>query len=187
MTTTSSTAPWGGDRAGRQVEPRAFTELEVPKAKDADGHSHGELARARGPGHLDPGETGTPDLRLEDARVEPLQADASPPETGEGQGRCEKRRAAIPGDERRKRESSRDDGDGRVGFARDESESEPRADGRRQSVRGGHAPGEIQIRPASWIRPHRSTSGRSCSSRAGPIPGTASSSSTERKTPFASR
>ena len=34
---------------------------------------------------------------------------------------------------------------------------------------------------------HRSTSGVSCSSRAGPIPGTASSSSTDANAPFAVR
>ena len=63
-----------------------------------------------------------------------------------------------------------------------------RARGPRRARRRGGAAAE-RSRGASarahGARPHRSTSGRSCSRRAGPMPGTASSSSTDRNAPFA--
>ena len=72
-----------GHGFGREVESRALVGLQLTKSAHPDRYARGELSATRRAGHLDDGERGTADFRLEQAPVKGGQPKAAPPEAGE--------------------------------------------------------------------------------------------------------
>lgn len=109
--------------------------------------------------------------------VERIQAKASPPPAGEHESCGEDGCAATPLPERHGAQHERDEAnqDGRPANGQRPGQSDAQA--RCEQVRRGYPRHEL----------HRSTRSRSSASVAGPMPDTASSSSTEPKAPWASR
>ena len=109
--------------------------------------------------------------------IERVEAEAAPPPAGKQEGGGEDDRAAAPLGERRRSERDRDDSDDGGRHANGQRSGQPGAQPGGEQMRRGHPRQEL----------HRSTRSRSSASRAGPMPGTASSSSTEPKAPWAVR
>ena len=157
--------------AERKLELRGLVEREQPEAPDANGHLQVEAASSRRRGHDDPRPLGPADLGTQGAVVEPVEAGASPPPAGQRQQAGDRadgppracaehdRQGGGEGDERRQADQIR--------------ERDPEAERGEQRV--------WRRTERGWI--HGATRSLSWSSRAGPIPGTASSSSTDVKVP----
>lgn len=179
--------PLGRGALGRQVETCALAELDGAEAQNAYRHARRELAPAGGPGDLDSRGRRAAHLGLEQARVECLQAGASPPEAGERERRAEERYAPASRGEAEQGEGGGGKDEDAAALPDDKGQRQSDAQRRDQQVRRREPLHAADRPPHHWRAAHRSTSGRSCSSLAGPMPGTASSSSTERKAPLASR
>ena len=173
--------PRGSPLRGRRLRAGArggrARRLRARRAPHPHGHPQGELAAARRADHLDAGERGSADLGLEQAAVERLEPHAPHQRPA--------RTSARPSSGTRARSTAAEGG---------ETPPSPRAGGpawasRRRRASARPAQRDAARRCAAGTRSrtfrfmtvaaHRSTSGRSCARRAGPIPGTASSSSTD--------
>jgi hypothetical protein len=168
---------------GGQVEASPLSEVDVPEAKDAHRNSRCELAPPRRARHLQACERGAAHLGGERAPVELCQPDSAPPPAGGGDRQGEGERAVPPKPNSACPESSGERGEAEMRDSYRKSESEPGAEGSGDDV-GGRDPSRRHAN-ARREPTHSPTRGRSCSMRAGPIPGTASSSLTDEKAPFA--
>jgi hypothetical protein len=162
--------------AAGQIQAGGLARLDLPEAKYPDRNSDGERSAAGGPGDLEPGHCDPADLVSKNASVERLQADTSIPPSGEEKRRAESGRAPVAKQQGQRREND-GAGDKRTRRADDQRECKADAERAGENVRRW----EVR-RPA-----HRSTTFLSSARRAGPIPGTASSSSTDLKAPCSLR
>src|SRR5205085_2024899 len=165
---------------GRQLEEDGLVDCELPEAGDAGRHPKLEPSSPRRPRHGDEAPLGPPDSRREDAAVERLEADASPPCAGDDDRRSDKRGGTLRRNERCDCEEGREPRKARPGRPDEERGGEADRRGRGDALR--RKPRGRRARHDSHA-PHGATKSRSSSRRAGPIPGTASSSSTELKAP----
>ena len=169
-----------GERALRRrtttgkLEARGLVQGEVAETADAHGDPDAEVAPARRSSHLDERDLGLSDAGTELARVQRFQAHASPPEAGEDERGGKRERPEPPEEHACDGECYGGKRDPSARHADDERGSKPRANGTGEEVWRAESPEAC----------HRSTRSRSCSRRAGPIPGTASSSSTDENAPF---
>ena len=156
----------------RKLEQDGLTEAKTAEAPHLRRNSDLETARAGGPGGHEERALGRVDSREQHAPVERIEAGAPPPPAREEQA-C--------GQERR---PNRLLGSGRG------DEEQGRPDGRAEERETGHVGArhsqaerrDEDVRRVSGAA-HGTTRSRSWSSRLGPIPGTASSSSTELNAP----
>jgi hypothetical protein len=166
-----------GRAAGRQLQEDRLVEAVRSEALDLSGNP--DLV-ATAPGgtrhdHLRP--STAPDFVPEPAGVERVEPRTPPPPARKRQREreeCDPTSAAD--DERRERHGYRRRGRD-PGAAKRVRDRDPHTESAGQQKRG---------RPKHESR-HGVTASRSCSMRAGPIPGTASSSSTDAKPPFCAR
>ena len=144
-------------------------------------HPHQDACRERAPPrgrrHLDARKRRASDLAHERAAVDVVEADAAPPPASREKRTRERDQSPALAEDRDAAERA---GSGQDGDARYPDRKRERKPGTRrgcQHVRRRNEP------PAA----HGVTSSRSCSRRAGPMPGTASSSSTDVNGPCSSR
>ena len=163
--------------AKRELEPRRLGGREIAESQDPNGDAKGELGAPRGARHLDPRERRAADLVDEHAPVERVQPGAPPPPAGREDGGDERRRPQAWEGERGEQERARADDHRDARRAGQERSRQARAERERDQM----------WRRDRLERSHSWTSGFSCSRRAGPIPGTASSSSIDENAPFAAR
>ncbi len=168
--------------ARRQLEQDTLPERDPVEATDVEpGHApRTEIVRQR-PVTTTCAAAGRPICADEDAAIELVQAKPAPPEPGGGE------REPDEGEPRRRSEA---EGGGGRGNRRDCSGQPRDREPVREREPDCRAP-SARPRPASLDglpdADHGVTRSRSCSTRAGPIPGIASRSSTERKGPCAWR
>ena len=136
-----------------------------------------EAAGAPGRRDLDSSKRGRADLTGEHAPVDGVEANASPPPGGREEADCQDGKPPAPGDDRERSEGARSNRHREARLPNDECPGDAGAQG------GGEHVGSRRANR----RPHGSTRFRSCSSLAGPMPGTASSSSTDVNGPCCSR
>ena len=160
--------------ADGQLEQNTLPQRAVTEPPHLGGHPQRELCLSHRTGHDRRDRGRAAELRLEQAAVE----------------RSEPRRAEPPAGERERQRAGRQPR-ARVTAPRRRGEDDDQAEHERRSARGvrkrqPEARGEHeQGGPAALD--HGDTSSRSCSTRAGPMPGIASRSSTERKPPCVAR
>ena len=159
-------------------EQHALAERTPAKESNLRGNAHRPRGDARGTGDDDPHRPGLADLGRKRASGHRFETQRAPPEPRHGERDAERRHARAPVEKR--------DPDDRGDTERDE-----RNDSGRNPVRGGEPRAgrtDEQRRPVELDgSPHGVTSSRSCSTRVGPIPGTASRSSTDRNGPCSVR
>jgi hypothetical protein len=165
--------------AGRQLQLHGLRNDSPSEAQDPRSDAHLVLRAACRAGHDDQCVAPSAHLTQENAAIERVEPRAPPP----------------PPDEREGRREHDDSGRwaGNHGTRRDQGNAE----GDDDHARAANGVGERQAadeRPSKQVRPpvqkcarHGATSSVSCSSRAGPIPGIASSSRTELNAPCFSR
>ena len=168
----------GRSAAERELEQDGLAGSKRAEPRQLRGHAQVEAARPRRPGDDEARRRALPGQRREHARVERVQAQASPPPAREQE---RERQQGDPGPRvghERCRERRAD------GEERDRERRHPRRVRQRQpgAGRAREHVGIDEQHPS-----HGTTSPRSCSTRAGPIPGIASRSSTERRAPWAVR
>ena len=159
--------------AGRKTEQHGLADVLIAKAPHLRGHPHVERRATRGAGHGDERALRSPDARQQCAPVEPVEPHAAPPPPAEGE-RDSERGNPPPS---RQRDGCGDDDNRR------QHHGEPRS---APQVGSGQADAETrdeQLRPRAQQATHGAAASRSCSMRAGPIPGIASNSSSELKAP----
>jgi hypothetical protein len=166
-----------GSAADRKLEPRRLLHDQPVEANDLNGNTKRERARPRWARHLHACECSTADVRDEDRAVQVGEPEASPPAAGDEQGRGEERCPLLARAERNSGEEESDEHRQETGEAKHQRGGQARAEGAGEQV---------------WRRdPNRgvqsSTSGFRSARRAGPIPGTASSSSTDWNAPCSAR
>ena len=153
----------------REPQENGLVRIKPAVPDDAPGRTLIETPVSGVARHDHAGTLGCSDLGRERATVECVEADAPPPPAEERDGDYEDQTALQRGRCRRE-EQQRRRGTGRI--------------------REGKAEAKCAGECVHWIAPRElqgATSPLSCSSRAGPIPGTASSSSTEEKPPCCCR
>ena len=153
----------------RQLEQDALAHRASTELAHLRGHSECEARSSHRAGHGRRERRRTSQLRLQHAAVEGLQTGTTPPPADEGQ-RDRTRGHACTARGHRGRSPDHDRRDDDCGRPRHVREGEPDAEGDHEQCRPG-------------ARDHGETRSRSCSIRAGPIPGIASRSSTEPKPP----
>ena len=159
----------------RQLEKHRLVDPQPPEPRDAGREAKLEAPSSGRPGDGDEARLRPPDAVREDAPVEVGGPAAPPPDSCEDGGCDDEELRAFALDEGRAgRGEGRRDGESRPRAAHDQRGCEAERRG------GGNALGDER-------RPRRDAQGatrsRSWSRRAGPIPGTASSSSTELNAP----
>ena len=161
----------------RKVEARTLVDVKAAEAAYTHRDSNRELAPPRRSRDLRSHECRLPDVVRENACVQDLEPHAPPPPAGRTERDGERECAPLP-------DAGRDERDGARG-GRENRCRDPKGKPAAQADTEGGG-GEVR----SWnpvAAPHRSTRGFNCSSRDGPMPGTASSSSTDENAPFAAR
>ena len=154
-----------------QLELSRLVERDQPEPANAHRHLQVESAAARCRRHDDESRLCAADLGTQGAAIETLEPGASPPPACQ----CKQTRDrpnSTPG-ARSKPDCCGTDERSERGQADEIRERDPKAHGRQQRVRWG----------TDWSRDHGATRSFSWSSLAGPIPGTASSSSTDVNAP----
>lgn len=161
----------------RKLEAGGLGERSSVELPDPHGHARRELAAASGPGHLEARERGAADVVGERASVEMVEAEPSPPPAGGEQGERERRRAVRLAPNAKGCERDGRDGEGRPEDPPAQRDCQAECERRDEQVRTRYARENGQS----------CTTSLSCASRAGPMPGMASSSSSVRKPPCFSR
>src|SRR5262249_31334449 len=155
-----------------KLEHDRLDDCEPAEAHEAPRNSNLETSAARWAGNDDPGAGGSTELGGEWTPVDSVEPGAPPPPARETERNGDQARSLNRGRTRRGGEAGddREDGKARTGHPSDVCGRDPGAERTQQEVgkRGRESPGQ------------GTTSSRSWSSRAGPMPGIASSSSTER-------
>ena len=165
--------------AARKLEQHGLAERRPIEPPDLRGNADLEPRAPGRAGHDAAHAGGLADLRGEHAAVERVETHASPPQPGEQQERARGTRSA-PARARRRGGRDREHGHERDQRSPTRTRFASGEAARRASRRAGA--GEQRSE-----RAHGAATSRSCSRRAGPIPGTASSSSTEVNAPCSSR
>ncbi len=169
--------PLGRRPSARELEQNVLVNLAPVEPADLRIGPDLETAGSRRSRDGDEGARCLSDVRSELAAVENVEPGASPPGTAHQQG---KRHGNGPGTGEAERRDGRDTYEHK-GFPRvhthDVGKREPEAQRRCQQLR--KPPGDQLV--------HGATTSRSCSSRAGPMPGIASSASTDPNAPCSVR
>ena len=154
----------------RQLELDGLAQAQTAEASDLGRHPQLEPGMTGRPGDRQHASLRGVDVSEQHAAIERIQSGAAPPPT-------EQRERSEQDQEARFRRERQD---------RERCESDEREHGRAANqVRAAEAEAErrrVHVRRAAQ-NAHGTTRSRSCSSRFGPIPGTASSSSTDWKAP----
>jgi hypothetical protein len=154
------------------------------------GGAHGEARAPRRRGDDDVRRRGAAQERLERAAVERVEPQRAPPGARRGERECEQRQAGLRRDRGRGEGEKARRGRGSQQWLRSpgvgarQPERRGAGEERRPLTRRG-APERAAARGRRTV--HGVTASRSCSTREGPMPGTESRSSTERKGPCAVR
>src|SRR5439155_6605710 len=154
----------------------AWTEICEPQ--DQPGLTHVESAAPGGARGDDGRSARGADARRECAAVDRIEAGTSPPPADERNRDCEENDPAY---------SSEHNGNGSEPCRKHQGKARLEPNGRRCCKAEAKRPGEELWQPPDHERVHGATRPWSCASRAGPMPGIASSSSTEPKAPCCSR
>ena len=167
----------GRRAADGELEQDSLAERARVELTHLGWNANREWRLSRGAGHDDGGGGRAPDLRREHGAVERVQPGTSPPPAGENERERTGRQAHLRGQ------------DGGCGDGDDEREDDHRRPHGIGERNADAAREDEERRPTALdhTRDHGETRSRSCSTRAGPIPGIASRSSTERKPPCAAR
>ena len=159
--------------ARRNLEEHGLAERDVAESTSLSRHSQVVSGTPRRSRDGNEHRSGRPDPREKDALVESVEPRAAPPPPGEqeGDGDHQKTHARTGGrgSERQDDSSARDQQRGLAHAVR-RGQPEAKATGEQVSSRAK--------------KDHGAATSRSCSIRAGPIPGIASSSSSEVNAPF---
>ena len=173
----------------REFEPGRLVDSQAVDAEHAHRDVKAVPAAARRTDHHQAHGCARAGTGRESAPIEQLEPVASPPPAGEEQSPDERRRPPRSGYDREHGEHERADRGRSTRRRGGERGREPKAHRAGEQVRGRNPLEHGRRNPAAGRTDstHRSTRGlRSCR-RAGPIPGTASSSSTEWKAPCCRR
>ena len=187
---SSRIAPWGGERpTGSSSSTGSRTTSPPKRTMRAGTRSSKPLSRA-GAGDDHGGRRGLADVTGEHARVESVEAGAPPPPAGQEQSQRQSGHAPARIGDRHGHDHGNDGEHGCTsGNPAGVGGRQPEARAAREDigVAQEQAPTRSVETRAGFRHAHGTTSPRSCSIRAGPIPGTSSSSSTERKAPCSAR
>jgi hypothetical protein len=167
----------GRRSAARKIQASPLVGSQVAEAQHADRDARCERAEPSRARHFDPRRCHPADLVRENAPVECGQPHASGPPARQEDGGREHEGAALANSERGRSEQRCDERDSKSTHLLRERRGETHAERGGQEMWSGDPAEDAQ----------RSTSFLSSARRAGPIPGTASSSSTDEKAPCSFR
>ena len=177
-----------GARGSYPTVPVSIARLEAAARKRMSAEGYAYIAGGAGDDHG--GRRGLADVAGEHAPVESVEAGAPPPPAGEEQGQCQSGHAPARIGDRHGHDHGNDGEHGCTSgnpAGRGGRQAQARAARENIGVAQEQAPTRSVETRAGFRHAHGTTSPRSCSIRAGPIPGTSSSSSTERKAPCSAR